>query len=127
MAGTEDLLVTTDEYMLEIIIRNLLSNAIKFTPQGGSVRLSASRSVDGSEILVSVADNGIGIEEEGLANLFTLQTRMKSEGTSGEKGSGLGLMFCQDIAKRLGARIDVRTALGQGSEFTVILPVPKPV
>jgi len=79
--------------MLRTILRNLISNAIKFTDSGGKVDISAVSKQDHIEI--SVADNGIGMNEENQEKLFGADVNFTLKGTANESGSGLGLMLCK--------------------------------
>jgi len=106
--------------MFETIVRNLVSNALKFSPQDSSVTLRG-RAVEGS-VLVEVIDQGTGIPPEKIARLFQGQKVDSSMGTIGERGNGLGLMFCFDLARSLEGRIEVESVVGQGSTFRLVQP-----
>jgi len=108
--------------MAEAILRNFLSNAIKFTPRGGSVSIAALYDEASSRMCLSVADSGMGMEPQIVESLFTMDSNKKRRGTEGEKGSGIGLMFCRDLALRLGGSIEVRSRPQEGSTFTLSLP-----
>lgn len=110
--------VKTDRTYLAAIIRNLLTNALKFTSPGKSVRISVQNS--GNMARLNVTDEGVGIPSDRLSDLFSAGTF--TLGTDGETGSGIGLVFVRDLAARIGARIEVRSTVGEGSEFTVVLP-----
>lgn len=114
--------VSTDRRMAEAILRNFLSNAIKFTPRGGSVSIAALYDEASSRMCLSVADSGMGMEPQIVESLFTMDSNKKRRGTEGEKGSGIGLMFCRDLALRLGGSIEVRSRPQEGSTFTLSLP-----
>jgi two-component system phosphate regulon sensor histidine kinase PhoR len=101
-------------------VKNLLENAIKYTPEGGSIRIEAYR--DGGEVVVSVADTGIGIAPEELERIFERFYRVEKARGSGSGGSGLGLALVKDIASIFGGRVLVRSELGAGSVFTLRLP-----
>jgi two-component system sensor histidine kinase/response regulator len=81
-----------DRNMIDTVMRNLLSNALKFTPAQGTVEISARQS--NHHIEVAVADIGVGIHEEHLAKLFRIDHKYTNVGTSGETGTGLGLILC---------------------------------
>ncbi len=87
--------VFADRDQLYIVIRNLLSNAMKFTPEGGSIYISSKRKR--GEVVVSVRDTGIGIPSAIIGKLLDVKSHLSTNGTMGEKGSGLGLKICNEI------------------------------
>jgi two-component system, sensor histidine kinase and response regulator len=113
--------VTTDQNMLSAVLRNLISNAIKFTPLGGKVSINGRMAEDFFEI--SVSDTGIGLAESEVANLFSLDPSRIRTGTSGEQGTGLGLALCRDFMEALGGNIQVKSMVGEGTSFTISLPM----
>jgi signal transduction histidine kinase len=112
----------SDRRMVEAILRNFLTNAIKFTPRGGAIRVITLRSDDASSTLVRVEDTGMGMDEATLKALFTMDPAKRRDGSSGERGSGIGLVFCADLARRLGGRIEAESVVGGGSVFTLFIP-----
>lgn len=124
----EGLTVYGDKYMIDTVIRNLTSNALKFTPEGGQVTLSArckglSRDQKGSQwVEVSVKDTGVGISQEEIDKLFKLELYHTTAGTAREKGTGLGLILCQEMVEKNGGRIWVESELGKGTEFKFTVP-----
>ena len=116
----EPLVVFADRDAVSITIRNLLSNAIKFTPNYGRVNISANAAGDSVE--VHVEDNGVGMSEDVLANLFKPLAYYSTPGTRHEKGFGIGLMVCKDFIERWGGTLHVRSREGQGSHFTFTVP-----
>ena len=106
--------------MLKTIVRNLISNAIKFTNTNGSVVVYAVQNENFIEITVS--DNGIGLDEETLGKLFKIENNVTSKGTANEKGSGLGLILCEEFVDKLGGRIWIESELGKGSNFKFTIP-----
>jgi signal transduction histidine kinase/ligand-binding sensor domain-containing protein len=107
--------IITDRNLFLTVLRNLLTNAIKFTRENGSVRVESDGKV------FSVCDSGVGMAEEATRKLFRLDSKISTPGTSGEKGSGLGLILCKELLDRLGETITVESALGKGSKFTISL------
>lgn len=107
--------VNANREALGLILRNLLSNAIKFTGPGGSVEVYAQSS--GDRVTLSVQDNGVGMEEERLRQLFTEAQFVSSAGTSGEKGAGLGLLVSRQFVERSGGSMWAESQAGQGSTF----------
>lgn len=110
-----------DPQMFEIILRNLLSNAVKFTYQGGHIRVSAYRNQRVVELAVS--DTGTGIPEEDMSQLFRIDAKYSNAGIDGEPGTGLGLIVCQELAKKNHGQISVESEFGCGTRVTVQLPV----
>jgi signal transduction histidine kinase len=112
-----------DARQISRIFANLISNAIKFTPAGGSVSVDAARA--GGEIVVTVADSGIGIPPLDQSRIFNKYFR--SDRVRGYKGTGLGLTICRALTEGHGGVIEVASSEGEGSRFTVRLPVvPNP-
>lgn len=112
--------ITADTGMLETIIRNLVSNAIKFTVKDGDILLRAVK-VD-SGIQFSVIDSGQGIPENIAEQLFSRNVNYTTYGTSGEKGTGLGLRICQEFVAKHGGTIWVESTVGEGSTFAFTIP-----
>lgn len=112
--------VTADADMLQLVVRNLLQNAVKFTPPGGTVWINTA--VHNGRCMVTISDNGTGIAPEHLATLFT-GTGSPTSGTANEKGVGLGLQLCRDFMEHQGGSISVSSKPGEGSRFTIELPV----
>ena len=112
--------VHADQKMTNLIIRNLISNGIKFTPQGGSVTISAHNLE--TQVQVIIADTGVGISETNLAKLFKIDQKFSTIGTNGETGSGLGLLLCKDLAEKQGGNILVQSQEGKGTTCIVTLP-----
>jgi signal transduction histidine kinase len=110
-----------DKDMIDTILRNLLSNAIKFSHIGGEI-LFRSVTID-ERLHISIQDHGVGMDSDAVDALFTLKNQMSTTGTKGEKGTGLGLVLCEDFAKQHNGYIEVESTLNQGSTFTVILPL----
>ena len=127
----EELLIHADEHMIETVIRNLTSNALKFTPAGGQVILSARQNgpppgKDETEwVEVSVSDTGIGISQEDIDKLFKLEVHHTTLGTAHEKGTGLGLILCQEMVEKNGGRIWVESELGQGTTVKFTVPADR--
>lgn len=108
-----------DRGMIALILRNLIGNAIKFTPEGGSIHVFC-RFIDGRSC-ISVTDNGIGIPNNRIPSLFSVQSGT-TYGTNHEKGTGLGLSLCYEMSEAMGGSISVESIEGKGSKFTFCLP-----
>lgn len=109
-----------DREMLKTVFRNLLDNALKFTAQGGTVTVSAESGE--REVSVSISDDGVGMSSEELDSLFVGGYR-ESRGTKHEPGTGLGLTVARDFIELHGGQVTVLSEKGQGSSFTVNLPL----
>jgi signal transduction histidine kinase len=118
---SDSLEIFADKNMAESILRNLISNAVKFTPRGGKVTISAEKK-DDSVILFSVADTGIGMDQNALIDLFKIDIHNKRKGTEGESSAGLGLLLCSDFVKKLNGRIWAESEVGKGSTFYFTIP-----
>lgn len=112
--------VVADKNMLQVIFRNLLSNALKFTYNGGKITIECEEKPD--LFVISVADNGEGIESEIMDNLFLDNSGYSTIGTENEQGSGLGLMLVKDFAQRIGGTIWVESTPEKGSIFSFTIP-----
>lgn len=115
----------TDDRKLSQILRNFISNALKFTAQG-EVRVSVRLLEGGERVRFTVSDTGIGIAQEHIASLFNDFSQVDSPVQRHLRGSGLGLALSRQLATLLGGSVDVRSTLGEGSEFSVTLPVRLP-
>jgi signal transduction histidine kinase len=116
----EQTIVYADKKMIDTIIRNLLSNALKFTHPGGNIEVSATQ--NGNYVTVSVTDTGIGIDEKHIPKLFRIDAQYKRVGTANEKGTGLGLILCQEFVERNGGKIWVESIVNKGTTFWFRLP-----
>jgi signal transduction histidine kinase len=113
-----------DKDLLDIIIRNLLSNAIKYTPRGGRISiLLKDKSANSEGMLLKICDNGIGIPDAKQRDLFSLAEITSTPGTENEKGTGLGLKLCAELVQICKGTISVESKEGEGSCFSIVLPV----
>jgi signal transduction histidine kinase len=116
-----DLFVDRDKF--SHIIGNLLSNAIKYSPNGGRVTLSARNDNKQHQIVLSVADEGIGISPEDREPLFTTFHRIQRPETQGIRGSGLGLYIVKEWVEAMGGKIWLESELNKGSTFFIAIPI----
>ncbi len=116
----DDCLVYADKYLYFVVLNNLVSNAIKFSEAGGTIEVLQPDPQ--RPMTISVRDEGQGMSPEYLKNIFKLDVKTSCKGTKGEPGSGLGLLFCQDILKAHGGTLTVESEVGQGSVFSIVLP-----
>lgn len=113
--------VSADRKLIETILRNLVSNAVKFTPKGGTVSVDANSG--NQNLVISVADTGVGIAKDRIGDLFTLGEKISTLGTEGEDGTGLGLQLCKELAEKQGGDITVESVEGEGTTVQVSLPL----
>jgi len=112
----------SDRTKLERILRILIDNAIKFTMEG-TVSISANLAADQSSIVFEVADTGIGIPEDSRGQIFEIFHQADNSGTREYGGLGLGLFIADQFADLIGARIHLESHVGQGSTFTLTVPL----
>jgi signal transduction histidine kinase len=114
--------VTNDRAKVKQIVLNLVTNAIKFTPSG-SVTVSARHDSSAKEIEIAVSDTGIGIKNEDHERVFEDFRQADNSPAREYGGAGLGLAICRRLAHMMEGRVDLQSAVGQGSTFTLTLPV----
>ena len=120
--GTETpLIVRADNDMLKTVVRNFMSNAIKFSPENSTIEINMS--VENDFAKISVRDHGVGIAADRIGTIF--HKGETTYGTGGEEGSGLGLQLCQDFARKNGGDVMVESIEGEGSTFSVFVPLKK--
>lgn len=104
--------------MLGHVWTNLVANAVKFTPHGGKIEITAKE--NNESVAVTVRDSGIGMSRQQMEHIF--DKYYQADTSRGEKGNGLGLCIAKRVCTLCGGTISVRSVVGQGSVFTVILP-----
>ncbi len=117
----EGISLVTDKRRLKQALINLVSNAVKFTERG-TIRLSATV-IDGAKLELRVSDTGPGIKEEDMAKLFEPFQQISASLTKRHDGTGLGLYLTKKLASLLGGDITAKSQYGQGSEFTLTIPL----
>jgi len=115
-------IIHTDPSKLQQVLYNFLSNAIKFSPAGESVEMSATRE-DENSVRVTVSDQGPGIEIDKQEMIFEKFRQVDAGVTRHHSGTGLGLAIAKELTMLLGGTIGVRSVVGQGAAFWVILPM----
>ncbi|MBW2181960.1 MAG: response regulator [Deltaproteobacteria bacterium] len=113
--------ITTDPVSLESLFGNLITNAIHYTQNGGKIKVKVD--LTGINLRIAVIDNGFGIQEKYLDKIFDRFYRVKDDKTRFITGTGLGLPIVKGIVDSLGGMIDVESTSGEGTTFTVILPL----
>jgi two-component system phosphate regulon sensor histidine kinase PhoR len=116
----EALTLRADGTRLEEVLHNLLDNAVKFSRENGQIHLRAVR--HGSEMVLSVADNGLGISEEHLPRIFERFYRADKARSRELGGTGLGLAIVKHIAQLHGGRVEAESELGRGTTVRVVIP-----
>jgi signal transduction histidine kinase len=111
--------VLADQDMLRSIIQNLISNASKFSFEGGTITIKSQK--EGNFVKTFVIDNGVGMNEETIKNLFLLNAKKSTLGTNKEKGTGLGLIIVKEFVEKNGGTIQVSSEEGKGTEFCFTL------
>lgn len=118
--------IIADGQKIKQVMLNLLSNAFKFTPDGGSVIVSAKRLNNGNHneyVEISIQDTGIGVSEEDQKKLFQPFQQIETGFTKKHSGTGLGLSLCRRIIELHGGRIWVESKAGKGSRFAFAIPI----
>lgn len=118
---SNNLFATVNPDTIRTVLRNLISNAIKFTHKNGEINIKASQT--DKIISIEISDTGIGITNDNLKKLFNLDTIYTQEGTSGEKGTGLGLILCKEFVEKNNGTLYVDSTPGKGSIFVIKLPI----
>jgi len=113
--------VHADRAMIHTVLRNLIMNAIKFSFPGGKIRITSL--IDANQCNLTISDEGIGIQPEIQEKLFNANEVVSTPGTTGESGSGLGLVICKEFLERNEGSISVESEPGNGASFNVSLPI----
>lgn len=115
--------VFCDINMVSSVIRNIMNNAMKFTPEYGKITIKAENNPSENNVIISISDTGIGIAEDQIKKIFFTDSTETTAGTSGELGTGLGLLLCKDLIQRNGGKFWVKSSLGQGTSFFFTVPI----
>lgn len=122
LKNLEKIEIWADKKMLSVILRNLLSNAIKFTPEKGSITVTAK--VSGKDhYAITVQDTGVGMPTEKIKNLFKIDKSISTPGTNGERGTGLGLILVKEFVEINKGTIEVQSQPGKGTSVTFTVPL----
>lgn len=117
----EDLQISVDETLFSQVLNNLVGNAVKFTPENGNINMYAKQSR--KKIELSIEDSGVGIPENKINDLFSGFNRNTTQGTKGEKGSGLGLGIVKKILDAHDFVIKIKSEINKGTTFIITIPV----
>ena len=115
-----DCVINSDKYLIKKILQHLIDNSIKFTKQGF---IEIGYNLNDNEVLLYVKDSGVGINPENIQKLFEYFMQEDVSNTRGYEGNGLGLTIVDGYVKKLGGEINVESKKGEGSNFTIKLPV----
>lgn len=120
---SKDLTIYVDQFLMEGVLKNLIANAIKFCRKGDEIRVY---DLVEKPVTLVASDTGIGIAKERLKKIFDMKDKaVSTQGTAGEKGTGLGLPLCREIIEAHGGTIEVESAPGEGSKFYIHIPESK--
>ncbi len=123
-APSDELRCAADPDMIKQAVINLMSNAMRYTPEGGHVVVSVGR--EGSDMVISVADTGIGIAEEDLPRVFSRFWRSDASRERVSGGLGVGLSLVKEIVSKHNGFVEVKSELGQGTVFIIHIPAEQP-
>ncbi len=113
-----------DLNMIKSVITNLTTNAIKFTPVGGAVSIFTKR--DNNQACIYVEDTGVGIPAENMDKILSTTVHFTTRGTNNEKGTGLGLVMCNEFVSKNNGLFQIKSEDGKGSLFSIKLPISTP-
>jgi len=122
MEGEANLAVWGDPGLIGLALNNLIGNAVKYSPEGSEITISTRRDRPDNRVVLTVADQGIGIPEEDLSGIF--ERFHRASNARGVSGSGIGLHMVRQIVEMHGGSVSVDSRQGEGSRFTVRLPPP---
>ncbi len=112
---SEDIFVYCDEEIVKTVLRNLIANSIKFTEPKGFIYVSANE--NNGLVEIQITDTGVGIANEKIPELFSIDKNNSTKGTANEKGTGLGLHLCKALIEKHGGEMWVESDIGKGSSF----------
>jgi signal transduction histidine kinase len=115
--------LVADRDRIRQVLTNLVDNAIKFTPEGGKIEVQVNLTDGKDAVELHVEDNGIGVPSADVPRIFERFYRVDKVRSRDQGGTGLGLAIVKHIVEAHRGRVEVRSVLGQGSHFTVILPI----
>lgn len=120
--NTDALPMLFDEQKLNMVMNNLLSNAIKFTPERGEINIIIIEDIENEQVIIEVADNGIGIEKREQEKIFEAFYQTNNN-TSSHKGTGIGLALTKELIQLHQGSIKVNSEAGKGTCFSICLPI----
>lgn len=121
VTGEKNLKLNTDLNLFSTIVRNLLSNAVKFSRKDSTIYIDYNK-ID-NNVVLSVRDTGIGMNEKQISNLFSISSSSSRIGTAGERGTGFGLKIVKEYVSQLEGKIWVASEVNLGTTFYFSLPI----
>ncbi|HPD65364.1 MAG TPA: tetratricopeptide repeat-containing sensor histidine kinase [Bacteroidia bacterium] len=116
----ENLFVYVDQSAIATVFRNLISNAIKYSFAGGNIYLNSSKGKN--HVTITIRDEGTGMHPDILKNVFTIG-KSSQAGTTGEKGSGLGLILVKEFIEKNNGKLEIHSVISEGTTISVTLPI----
>ncbi len=116
-----DLTAFTDKNVLHLVLRNIIDNSIKYTNNGGYIVISSETSDDDDFTIIKVRDNGVGISDKDLKEIFRIDNTNSPHGTYGEQGSGIGLAICKEMLDKCGGSIEIESEMNKGTTVNIFL------
>ncbi|MEP1033106.1 HAMP domain-containing sensor histidine kinase [Ekhidna sp.] len=117
----KNLQILSDPNHVSLVVRNIVNNSIKFTPAHGKISLCAE--ARNNQVIIIIKDSGIGMDDEMIDNIQSQKFVSSTQGTHGEKGSGLGLVLCTETLGKLGGQLMIKSKKDYGSKFIIQLPL----
>ena len=117
----EKIFISGNSNMLQTVVRNLISNSIKFTPNGGEITITTTKT--SHKVRLTISDTGQGMKPETINSSFKFETNNSTIGTNGEVGSGLGLVLCKELVSRMNGIIDIESHVGVGTKVMIDFPL----
>nr|WP_281283512.1 HAMP domain-containing sensor histidine kinase [Thiospirochaeta perfilievii] len=115
-----EIFINVDKVSICTVLDNLLTNAIKYSPTNSHININLED--NGVSVKISIKDSGDGFTEKEIENLFTKFFPFKNKPTQGENSTGLGLYIIYDMVKKNNGKIDLKSKIGNGSEFILTFP-----
>ena len=112
-------IIHSDVNIISTVLRNLISNSIKFTPENGEITINTYQK--NNKTVISVSDTGVGIPENKIQNLLNPNYQETTIGTNNEKGTGLGLILCNELINKLNGKIIIKSKLKKGTTVSIVL------
>ena len=117
-------MIKGDPNMMHTVIHNILLNAIKFTPRYGNITIGAIHDKETTELYFK--DTGVGISPENLGNILKLESKYSTNGTEGEKGTGLGIILIKEMIEKQGGKIRITSEEHVGTTVSLIFTTLHP-